>query len=78
MFQADAAAAGWHDLGLAGQKLPQELCVFEINVIDVFFAEIALFFHANVIKIYEHSMRSKFYFHIEHPAPFLSKFLDNL
>jgi hypothetical protein len=25
--------------------------------------------HANVIKIYEHSMRSKFYYHIEHPAP---------
>ena len=28
-----------------------------------------IYLHANVIKIYEHSMRSKFYYHIEHPAP---------
>jgi hypothetical protein len=42
---ANAGAAGRQDLHLPRQKIPQHLCVFVVNMIYVFCAEITGFVH---------------------------------
>jgi len=51
MPAAVACAAGRQNFCLAGNKLAQQINVFKINLLDIFLAKIAGFFHKNSMVI---------------------------